>query len=132
MERFVKFAGNHGTWGESGIASLLQIGEEVYLVKVEEVFLHHGVTSGSCSLYNYGDKVLYFQTMGDNYGATEDELMQFYFQTSINIDKENKKLLLHKKGREMVVDENYTGRIINVDETTTFLFKYGVFEKVCE
>lgn len=130
LESFNKFVSKYGSYGLPSDVSLFYIGGDDYCIKVDDVYAGQGETEGYTTLYYEGNNILSFSSYGDNRGTDATEFDPYEYETSIFVDKEHKKLLLNKKGTD-IIDSAETSKVVTVNETITYEFKNGIFEKLC-
>lgn len=114
-----KFITKYGTWGDAPKKrSLLQLGENIYCVKITEYSGGMGRDVGVTSLYKDGKKIFSFYNYDTNYGTVEFDYQKYKYSSNIIFDKKTNTLKITKKGNE----SNDFGKIVKVNSISTYKF----------
>jgi len=123
LDKFVKFVGRYGSYGSAPEnISLIQFGKNSYCIKISAGFTGQGVTTGYTSIFYDGEEILNFTTDEDNKGTVDEDLYEF--STSFNLDKLTNKIILNKKGTDIMYNGK-SHKIVKVDESKTYKFVKG-------
>jgi hypothetical protein len=130
LANFCKYVGISGSWGIHDDVSLFHIGGDDYFIKVDGFFTGQGSTEGYTTLYFEGKDVLTYSSYSTNGASGEEESNLYENTTSVFVDKELERVVLTKKGTERIFSGE-TSKVVQVNETITYEFKNGIFEKLC-
>lgn len=122
-----KFVARYGTWGEAPKKrSLLQLGEDLYCVKITEYSSGMGYEAGVTSLYKDCKKIFSISSYATNNDAVEFDYQKHKYASTIQFDKKTNTIKIAKKGTE----PNDSGKIIKVNCITTYKYDGEFLDKV--
>jgi hypothetical protein len=117
ISQICKFITKYGTWGEAPKKrGLLQLGEDIYCVKITEYSNGMGSEYGLTSLFKDGKKIFSFSSFGTNYDAVEFDYQKYKYSSTILFDKKSNTIEITKKGKE----PNNSGKIVKVNSISTY------------
>lgn len=117
ISQITKFITKYGTWGETPKKrGLLQLGENIYCVKITEYSGGMGREVGVTSLFKDGKKIFSFYSYDTNNDAEEFDYQKYKYSSTIHFDKKSNTIKITKKGKEL----NDLGKIVKVDSILTY------------
>jgi hypothetical protein len=112
-----KFITKYGTWGEAPKKrGLLQLGEDIYCLKITEYSSGMGREVGVTSLFKDGKKIFSFFSYDTNNDNVEFDSQKYKYSSSIFFDKKSNTIKITKKGNE----SNDLGKIVKVNSISTY------------
>jgi hypothetical protein len=119
IERVNKFITGYGTWGEAPKKrSLLQLGEDIYCVKITEYSGAFGREVGVTSLYKEGKKIFSYYCYDTNNDGVEFDFQKYKFTASIRFDRKSNTVKITKTGKEI----NDSGKIVKVNTISSYKY----------
>lgn len=117
ISQISKYITKYGTWGEAPKKrSLLQLGEDIYCVKITEYINGMGIEQGLTSLFKDGKKIFSFNSFRTNNDAVEFDYQKYKYSSTILFDKKSNTIKITKKGKEF----NDLGKIVKVNSISTY------------
>ena len=117
ISQISKFITKYGTWGEAPIKrGLLQLGKDIYCVKITEYSGGMGRKVGVTSLFKDGKKIFCFYSYDTNNDAVEFDYQKYKYSSTILFDKKTNTIKITKKGNE----SNNLGKIVKVNSISTY------------
>jgi len=112
-----KFITKYGTWGEAPKKrGLLQLGKDIYCVKITEYSSGMGREVGFTSLYKDGKKIFSFCSFDSNNDAVEFDNQKYKYSSTIFFDKKSNTIKITKMGNE----SNDLGKNVKVNSISTY------------
>jgi hypothetical protein len=120
INQITKFITKYGTWGEAPKKrGLLQLGKDIYCVKITEYSGGMGREVGFTSLYKDGKKIFSFYSYDTNNDNVEFDSQKYKYSSSIFFDKKSNTIKITKKGKEF----NDLGKIVKVYSISTYEYE---------
>lgn len=117
ISQISKFITKYGTWGEAPKKrGLLQLGEDVFCVKITEYSSGMGREVGITSLFKDGKKIFSFCSFDSNNDAVEFDYQKYKYSSTILFDKISNSIKISKRGNET----NDLGKIVKVNSISTY------------
>ncbi len=126
IDQISKFITKYGTWGEAPKKrGLLQLGEDIYCVKITEYSNAMGREVGTTSLFKEGKKIFSFCSYDTNNYAVEFDNQKYKYSSTILFDKKSNTIKITKTGKEI----NDLNKIVKVNSISTYEYDGGFLNK---
>ena len=117
ISQISKFISKYGTWGEAPKKrGLLQLGEDIYCIKITEYSNAMGTKYGLTSLFRDGKKIFSFDSFRSNINSVEFKNQEYKYSSTILFDKKSNTIKITKTGKE----SNDLGKIVKVNSISTY------------